>query len=112
MTLSRLTAIEWHDLPIESLTLTTQGFALAVTPFLEETQSYTVVTLHISDAATVDLKISGLLSPKDFSAIEVSSFQYSLNDTKRLSGVINILPGDSGFWSIAFENANWEVAHA
>ncbi|GAA5173355.1 hypothetical protein GCM10025771_00600 [Niveibacterium umoris] len=112
MTLSRLRAIEWHDLPIESLTLNAQGFALVVTPFHEETQSYSVVTLHISEAATVNLNISGPLSSRDFSAIEVSSFQYSLNDTNRLSGVIEILPGSAGFWSIAFENANWEVAHA
>lgn len=112
MTLSRLRAIEWHDLPIENLTLNAQGFALVVTPFHEDTQSYSVVTLQIFEAATVDLTISGLLSPKDFSAIEVSSFQYVLNDTNRLSGVIDILPGSAGFWSIAFENANWEVTHA
>jgi hypothetical protein len=107
---SSLDAIEWHDLPVTSLSVTESGFSLVFTPYEEDAGSYVSRTFSIADAETIQLDITGTLTPKDLSDLEISSLSYDLDESGRISGKIGLLPGHAGFWSISFANAAWSLS--
>ena len=88
------------------------GFSLVVTPYVEDSASYISRTLSISDAETLQLDITGSLSPEDLDGLEISSLTYTLSSVGRISGTIGLLPGRAGFWSISFANAAWSLGEA
>ena len=104
-----LHSIEWHDLPVSALSITEHGISLVVTPWVEATGSYVSCTLSISGGDAFELDMAGPLSPKDLTSLEVSSFDYSIDPNGRLNGVIGILPGAAGYWTISFANAAWTL---
>jgi hypothetical protein len=109
MTILQLDSIEWHDLPVASLSVTDRGIELVVTPWIEATDDYSRYALHISGADRVELNLEGALSARDFENLEISGLDYALSPTGRISGSIGILPGAAGHWTIAFENAAWTL---
>ena len=102
-----LDSIEWHDLPLASLSLSDRGVALVVTPWLEATDTYARYSLQIADAESIKLDVTGALSPIDFTNLELSKFEYTVGLNDRITGTIGILPGEAGYWAISFANATW-----
>ena len=107
-----LNSLDWHDLPVESITITETGLSLCVTPYNEATGDYDSRILRISDVESLQLKVTGKLSAKDLRAVEVATFQYALEPAGRLSGTIELLPGDAGYWEISFTMAAWSLDNA
>ena len=112
MSSTSLDSIEWHDLPVTSLSITESGISLVVTPYVEVSGSYVSRTLRITDADTLQLDIAGSLTPKDLDALEISSLNYTLSSLGRISGTIGFLPGHAGFWAVSFANAAWSLDEA
>jgi hypothetical protein len=107
-----LDSFEWHDLPVTSLSVTESGFTLVVTPYLDDLGAYISRALVISDAETIQLDITGLLTRKDLDNLEVSSLSYTLDSVGHISGTLGLLPGHAGFWSISFAKAMWSLGEA
>ena len=102
-----LTSIEWHDLPVATLSITERGIELVVTPWMESAGAYARYALRITDPENLQLNVNGAFSAKDFGGLEVSKFGYTFSPTELMSGTIGILPGDAGYWTISFVNALW-----
>ncbi|WP_395790963.1 hypothetical protein [Aquimonas sp.] len=110
MSENSLSSIEWHDLPVSEIRVGEGGVSLTVTPYNEANDSYDMQVLRITDAETINIRISGSLSPKDLSSLEVSAFTYSIELSGRISGTIGLLPGQAGFWELSFTKARCELA--
>lgn len=104
-----LTKFEWHDLPVSMLCISKSGIDLVVTPYNEALAQYDRFRLTLRGATSVRLDVQGDLSARDLSDVEVSSFNYRVGDDRRLTGKLGLLPGSAGFWTVAFENARWEL---
>jgi hypothetical protein len=104
-----LTSIEWHDLPVATLSVTERGIELVVTPWIESAGAYARYALRITDPENLELTVNGGLSAEDFGDLEVSKFAYTFSPTERMSGTIGILPGGAGYWTISFVNAIWSL---
>ncbi|HVT90619.1 MAG TPA: hypothetical protein VHD56_17320 [Tepidisphaeraceae bacterium] len=89
------------------LCISESGLDLVVTPYNEVAATHDRFRLTLRGASCVRLDVRGDLSPRDWSDLEVSRFDYRATDDRRLSGTLSILPGSAGVWSIAFENAQW-----
>ena len=109
MDLGAFTKFEWHDLPVLRMCFSASGIDLVVTPYNEATAAYDRFRLTLRGASSVRLGVQGELSPRDWSDLQVSSFDYRAGDDRRLSGTLGILPGSAGFWTITFVNAQWEL---
>lgn len=107
---SSLDSFEWHDLPVESFTISQTGISLVITPYSEVSGSYDYYHFKIEDVASLKLDIQGDLPPKDLASLEVFSFYYVILADGRLDGSIEILPGNAGFWSVTFRNAAWSLS--
>jgi hypothetical protein len=112
MAVSLLGSIDWHDLPIDALSITSAGIELVVTPWMENKNAFGRYRLSITEAEILEVDITGSLSANDSDGLEVNSFDYTLVSSRRISGKIGILPGDAGHWSISFGNANWSLEAA
>ena len=110
MPATSLDSIEWHDLPVDAISITESGLSLIVTPYDDVTNSYSSRTLRITEAESLELTINGSLSPKDLGELEVFSFDYESSSPGRISGTFGILPGNAGFWKLSFRNAAWSLA--
>ena len=106
---SPLDSFGWHDLPVESFSISQTGISLVITPYCECSDSYDCYHFKIEDLTSLKLDIQGELPPKDLVSIEVFSFYYVMLADGRLDGCIEILPGNAGFWSISFRNATWSL---
>lgn len=102
-----LTSIEWHDLPVATLSITERGIELVVTPWNKSTDYYDRYALQITDPEKLQLNVDGALSTKDFGDLEVSKFGYTFSPAERMSGTIGILAGNAGYWTISFVSAVW-----
>ena len=106
--------INWHDLPISSLSIQPAGgcfdasLIISVTPFDEEKDEYINARLTLSNFHSLNLDIVGTSSAKDIACMEVATFDY-LQENSLLSGEIGILPGDGGYWKIKFTKAEWSL---
>jgi hypothetical protein len=100
-----LEQIEWHDLPISKIELNETGIEIIVTPYNEDEQDYEYFALKVSGYSTVKLSVEGILNIDDQKNLEISSFEYQLDELNLVSGVIGILPGNAGFWTIDFTKA-------
>ncbi|HEX8916827.1 MAG TPA: hypothetical protein VF796_31040 [Humisphaera sp.] len=109
MDLDALNKFRWHDLPVSRLCISESGIDLEVTPYNEAATAYERFRLTLRDASFVRLDVRGDLSPRDLSDLEVSRFDFRAGDDRRLCGTIGVRPGSSGFWTIAFESAAWEL---
>ena len=109
MDLDALSKFEWHDLPVLRMSISESGINLVVAPYNEAAAKYDRFQLTLRDASSVRLDVQGNLSPRDWSDLEVSRFDYHSGDDGRLSGTLGVLPGSAGFWTIAFDNAQWEL---
>jgi hypothetical protein len=74
-----LSSVEWHDLAVSMLSITDCGFELGVTRWIESTGTHALYSLRITDAENVKFNVNGALSPKDFTKLEVSKFEYTLS---------------------------------
>lgn len=104
-----LRAFEWHDLPVEELTISNDGAALVVTPYSEALQRYRRLRLSLSSPKELQVTITGSLAVTDLSTVEISSFAILEEDDDRLSGRLAVLPGAAGMWEIAFKGAAWQL---
>jgi hypothetical protein len=111
---SSLESITWHDLPLESISISCHGLELLVTPFCEATQSYLSCRLILTKADSLSVNLSGEPMPNGLSQLEISGFTYthSSDDSGRVSGQIGILAGNAGYWEFAFVNAHWQLDEA
>ena len=100
---------EWHDLPVDSLTIQTAGLKLVTTPYNDARQSYDLAVLTLGDCTELDIAIDGRLDPKDLNELEVKSLDCVHQQDGTLSGTLGILPGSAGFWTIKFTNATWSL---
>ena len=64
-----LTSIEWHDLPVATLSITERGIELVVTPWMESAGAYARYALRITDPENLQLNVNGAFSAKDFGGL-------------------------------------------
>lgn len=107
-----LEAFEWHDLSVIKVSLTERGLELVVAPYDQEADREVFRCLRIVEADALSLDITGELSPRDMRSLEVSSFDYAIAPSGRMTGTLGLLPGSAGFWKIAFMNARWSLEDA
>ncbi len=110
--MSQLDSVDWHDLPVSELAITESGLSVTITPYIESSRTYGLQVFRITQAESISLQITGALSVSDLGANEVSSFSYAVAANGRLTGTIDFLPGQAGYWRISFSNAIWELANA
>ena len=101
-----LKEVEWHDLPIESISINIDSIEIVITPFNENSQKYDSLTLKLFSFDNIELSIAAELATSDLNNLEISSFEYTINNGL-LTGNLGILPANKGFWSISFTHANW-----
>jgi hypothetical protein len=109
MTDALLSSIEWHDLPVSGIRIEESGLSLAVTPYNALVGVYDTRILRITDAEHVDIRMTGTLTAEDFRSMEVSTFDYSVGPSGRITGTLGLLPGEAGYWALSFTNAQWEL---
>ena len=71
-----LESILWHDIPVESVTISESGVQLAISQFQESTGEYLSLVLSLFQLEGLNLEMSGQLSNSDLSNLEVASFQF------------------------------------
>jgi len=106
--MSSLNLFEWHDLPLESISIKNDSIVLSVSPFNEQTQEYDNYKLKLLSFSSLELSIESVLDFNVLCNMEISSFNHTLAGTL-LSGTIGILPANSGFWTISFKDAQWSL---
>lgn len=104
---SDLMQFQWHNLPIERISISEAHIEIVVTPYSEELRDYERFSLQISDSDSVTLDLQGTLSPADLEGLEVTSVNSTVDDARRLSGKLSCFPGTAGLWRIQFSNAKW-----
>ena len=53
--------------------------------------------------------MTGTLGTEDFRSMEVSTFDYSVGPSGRITGTLGLLPGEAGHWELSFTDARWEL---
>lgn len=79
-----------------------------VTPFNEEVREYDRFELHLFDFETLTLSLGGEITFSTLSDLEIANFSYT-EDEELLSGEIGLLPGNQGYWKVAFSKAKWRL---
>jgi hypothetical protein len=100
--------IEWHDLPIKSISIEEKLIRLEVMLYNETSEEYDANVLEFSDFETIELSINGSLDPKTLDELEVADFDYKI-EGELISGKLQILPGNAGFWEISVTNSKWTL---
>jgi hypothetical protein len=101
--------IQWHDLPVEELRLSSKGIHMVVSPFEESEQAYAEVCLVLSSIEDLNVSITGSPLGDDLANIEVVSFGFVHLRPNEVSGSIELLPGQAGLRRISFSRAKWEL---
>ena len=105
-----LTIFEWHDLPLDSFTISQNAVMLAVSHWLEEEKRCERYVLRLFSFDELQLVIDSTLSPTDLKDLEIYDFEYERAEDGRLTGEIGILPANQGYWRIVFKRASYELA--
>jgi len=100
--------IEWHDLPVDSISINETYVCIVVTPYDESTKLYKRLELKLSDFTSMSVSLGDKFTSFALKDLEVSSFNYT-HEGDRISGEIGILPGNEGFWTIKFEQAKCDL---
>lgn len=100
---------EWHDLPVDRISITENGVTLDVLPFDDDADRYEQATLSLLDADAIEFGIQGKLSLKDLARIEITDFDVGESAPGRITGTLGILYGGTGYWSIQVINALWQL---
>ncbi|MCL6417823.1 hypothetical protein MIB92_19395 [Aestuariirhabdus sp. Z084] len=108
--MSLIENIKWHDLPIKNISLIEDRIRLEVLQFNDESQEYDGYVLELFEFESVDLSINGQLASRTLDEMDVSHFDYTLDDDL-LSGCIQILPGN-GYWEIKIQNSKWSLCES
>ncbi|OEG72766.1 hypothetical protein BEL05_10865 [Shewanella colwelliana] len=103
-----LTDIVWHDLPLDGISIKTDSLDLMISPYNESTKQYDELIFKLYSFASMALSLDAQLDISNLKDMEISSFEYSQNKNT-LSGTIGILPGNAGFWSVSFKDAQWSI---
>lgn len=112
MTDALLSSIEWHDLPVSAIRIEESSLSLVVTPYNALADAYDTRILRITDAEHFGIRMTGTLGTEDLQSMEVSTFDYSVGLSGRITGTLGLLPGQAGFWELSFTNARWELVDA
>ncbi len=99
---------EWHDLPVDQMTIGVSGIALLVTPYSEEAEDYRHVVLTLRNAQRLELTFPQVLERADLANLEVSSFEWERNE-ESLSGELTLLAANKGVFIIGFDSAEWDL---
>ncbi|MDF1798682.1 MAG: hypothetical protein P1V81_05865, partial [Planctomycetota bacterium] len=105
----KLDDLEWHDLPVSSLSLHNSGLRLEVTPYDDTSAEYSLAVLSLTDCTELKLSIEGTLGPDDMKYLEVSGLDFQHLSEGKISGTLGILPHRAGFWTICFAEASWSL---
>jgi len=101
--------IMWHDLPLESFSIQMESVKFLITPFDDKNDCYLKYEFVLTNFSNISFSINSEANLKFLSELEIFNFDYTLLDENKLSGKIGILPGNSGYWEVAFENATWQL---
>lgn len=102
-----LNSIEWHDLPVGSLSIKEYSIELVLLSFDEETSNYVSHKLTLRNFESVHINIQGTLTSQELQGLEINRFEYSIQE-ELLNGSIGIFPGSGGYWSVVFSKAEWD----
>lgn len=100
---------EWHDLPVDRISVMKKGVILDVTPFDDDADRYEPATLSLFDAEGIEFGIQGKLSPQDLGRLEITDFDVEESAPERITGKLGILYGGTGYWTIRVTNALWQL---
>jgi hypothetical protein len=100
---------EWHDLPVDSITIMERGVMVDVQPFNDDADGYEHATLLLLDANAIEFDVQGKLSPKDLADLEIKDFDVVESAPGRITGSLGILCGDAGYWTVRITNALWQL---
>jgi hypothetical protein len=100
---------EWHDLPIERISISTDAVIIDVTPFNELTRAYDQASLHLLQPDSISFDFVGPLSAGDLGRglLEITDLEFIDSGQDRITGKLGIIPGDPsiGYWEVCFTNA-------
>ena len=100
---------EWHDLPVERVTIIERGVTVDVRPFDDDADRYEQATLSLLDADAIEFDVQGKLSPKELRSLEITDFDVVESAPGRVTGSLGILFGGTGYWTIRVTNALWQL---
>ena len=100
---------EWHDLPVDRIAITERGMLVDVRPFNDDADRYEQATLLLLDAEAIDFDVRGKLSLKDLGDLEITDFDVEESTPGRISGLLGIIYGGTGYWTIRVTNALWQL---
>ena len=104
--LARLGIVEWHDLPLDNISINHDSIKIDISAIVDGAKDYRQFSLELSGFTNCSVNISGDLNSAVLKELEVAKFDYKEVEGL-LSGSIGILPGNAGYWSVDFENAKW-----
>ena len=100
---------EWHDLPVDRITIMERGVMLDVRPFNDDADRYEQATLSLLDADAIEFDVRGKLSLKDLGNLEITDFDVEEPTPGRITGSLGMLCGDAGYWTVGITNALWQL---
>jgi hypothetical protein len=107
----RNAGFEWHDLPVGRLSFGIAGVEIELLPFDEESKSFVVYLLQLTDAEAITLNLKGQFTVAELEGLEISTFTFE-EDAGRISGKFGFVPGSpsAGYWELGFSNARWYLS--
>jgi hypothetical protein len=99
-----LNQFEWHDTPVDRISIIETGVELRFLVFTEDTNTYTPYKLIIKEAKSITLDIAGELSIKMLGDMEIHSFNFIILNEERVSGKLGLIVNNL-WWGVAFEGA-------
>jgi hypothetical protein len=100
---------EWHDLPVDRISIVERGVTIDVRPFDDDADRYEHATLSLLDATAIAFDVQGELALKDLARIEITDFDVEESAPGRITGLLGILYGGTGYWTIRITNALWQL---
>ena len=100
---------EWHDLPVDRITITERGVTVDVRPFNDDADRYEQATLSLLGADAIEFDVGGKLSLKDLGNFEITDFDVEELAPGRITGSLGILCGNAGYWTVRITNALWQL---
>lgn len=99
-----LNHFEWHDTPVDRISILETGVELRFLVYTEDDRNYTPYKLIITEAKSITLDITGKLLIKTLCDMEIHTFDFIPLNGGRASGKLSLIV-NSLWWGVAFEDA-------
>lgn len=103
-------AFEWHDLPVERISIVENGVVIDVRPYNDEAERYHQATLSLLNAKSIKLDLSSPMALEPFKGLQIMDLDVVETVPGRVTGMVGIMLGfGDDYWRIYVTDAAWQV---